>query len=56
MKGVVKKPVTGAKKKGKSGFAKGLGKGLFGLVARPATGIAEFTSTSFGLIKRLIDF
>ncbi|CAF1105352.1 unnamed protein product [Rotaria sp. Silwood1] len=53
VKGVVKKPVAGAKKRGTPGFIKGLGKGFLGLIARPASGIADFTSTSFDLIKRV---
>src|SRR5207237_200068 len=32
--------------------SKGLGKCFLGLVARPASGIADFTSTSFDVIKR----
>jgi vacuolar protein sorting-associated protein 13A/C len=52
VKGVVKKPVTGAKEGGGRGFVKGLGKGFLGLVGRPASGIADLTSTSLKLIKR----
>ncbi len=50
--GVVKKPLAGGKEGGASGFVKGLGKGFIGLVARPTSGAADFTSTSFNLIKR----
>ncbi|CAF2629709.1 unnamed protein product [Rotaria sp. Silwood2] len=53
VKGVVKKPVIGAKKRGAPGFVKGLGNGFLGLIARPASSIADFTSTSFDLIKRM---
>ncbi|CAF2913787.1 unnamed protein product, partial [Rotaria sp. Silwood2] len=53
VKGVVKKPVKGAKKSGGKGFIKGLGKGLLALVARPASGVADLTSSSFKLIKRV---
>jgi vacuolar protein sorting-associated protein 13A/C len=53
VKGVVKKPVAGAKKGGSKGFVKGLGKGFLGLVGRPASGIADLTSTSLKLIKRV---
>lgn len=45
-------PVSGAKKNGGPGFIKGLGKGVIGSVARPSSSIADFTSTSFNLIKR----
>ncbi|CAF4893614.1 unnamed protein product, partial [Rotaria sp. Silwood1] len=53
VQGVVKKPVKGAKKSGGKGFIKGLGKGFLGLVARPASGVADLTSSSFKLIKRV---
>jgi vacuolar protein sorting-associated protein 13A/C len=52
VKGVIKKPVQGAKKSGAKGFVKGLGKGLLGLVGRPASGVADLTSSSFKLIKK----
>lgn len=52
MKGVVKKPVKGAKQGGTKGFFKGLGKGFLGLVGRPTSGVADLTSTSLKLIKR----
>ncbi|CAF1115272.1 unnamed protein product [Rotaria sordida] len=51
--GVVKKPMAGAKETGARGFVKGLGKGFLGLIARPASGIADFASTSLDLIKRI---
>jgi vacuolar protein sorting-associated protein 13A/C len=50
--GVVTKPVTGAMQDGASGFFKGLGKGIVGLVARPTGGIVDFASTSLDLVKR----
>jgi vacuolar protein sorting-associated protein 13A/C len=53
VKGVVKKPVQGAKHDGTKGFFKGLGKGFLGLVGRPTSGIVDLTSTSFKLIKRV---
>lgn len=46
------KPITGAKEQGVSGFFKGLGKGAIGLVARPATGLVDFTSDTFDAVKR----
>ncbi|CAF3775950.1 unnamed protein product, partial [Rotaria magnacalcarata] len=52
VQGVVTKPVSGAKDHGASGFAKGLGKGFLGLVARPTGGVVDFTSTSLDIIKR----
>ncbi|CAF0900458.1 unnamed protein product [Adineta steineri] len=53
VKGVVKKPIKGAKKKGAQGFFKGLGKGFLGLAGRPASGVADLTSTSFKLIRKV---
>ncbi|CAF1173038.1 unnamed protein product [Adineta ricciae] len=53
VKGVVKKPIKGAKQGGAQGFMKGLGKGFLGLVGRPASGVADLTSTSFKLIKKV---
>ncbi|CAF1065734.1 unnamed protein product [Adineta steineri] len=51
--GVVKKPIRGAKLDGRKGFVKGLGKGFLGLVGRPASSVADLTSTSFKLIKKV---
>ncbi|CAF4656530.1 unnamed protein product [Rotaria sp. Silwood1] len=52
VKGVVTKPIEGAKDSGASGFFKGLGKGVIGLVARPTGGVVDFASSSFDRIKR----
>ncbi|CAF4433256.1 unnamed protein product, partial [Rotaria sp. Silwood2] len=52
VKGMVKKPIRGAKHGGASGFFKGLGQGVVGLVARPTGGVVDFASTSLDLIKR----
>lgn len=38
IKGVVLKPVRGAKKNGAAGFVTGVGKGMVGLVAAPVSG------------------
>ncbi|GAX25821.1 hypothetical protein FisN_17Lh220 [Fistulifera solaris] len=39
--GVVKAPIRGAEKKGLEGFAKGIGKGLLGLLVKPIIGISD---------------
>jgi len=39
--GVVKAPIRGAEKHGIEGFAKGVGKGLLGLVVKPVIGISD---------------
>jgi hypothetical protein len=39
--GVVKAPMRGAERKGLEGFAKGMGKGLLGLVVKPMIGISD---------------
>jgi len=51
-KGVIKKPILGAKEGGAPGFMKGLSKGFLGLIARPSSSVVDLTSTSFDLIKR----
>ncbi|CAF3768117.1 unnamed protein product [Adineta steineri] len=53
-KGLVKKPVEGAKEGGREGFVKGVGKGFLGLVGKPTSGIADLTSTSLDSIKRVV--
>jgi vacuolar protein sorting-associated protein 13A/C len=50
--GVITKPISGAKQEGVEGFFKGVGKGVVGLVARPAAGVIDFASDSFGAVKR----
>jgi vacuolar protein sorting-associated protein 13A/C len=54
VKGLVKKPIEGAKESGREGFIKGVGKGVLGFVAGPTSGIADLTSTSLSSIKRFI--
>lgn len=39
--GVVKAPIRGAEKRGFEGFAKGIGKGLLGLLVKPIIGISD---------------
>lgn len=50
--GIVTKPVEGAKQEGVKGFFKGAGKGLVGVVVRPASGVVDFASSSFDGIRR----
>ena len=47
---------TGAKAGGAAGFFKGLGKGVVGVVARPAGGLVDFASSTFEGIKGLVTF
>ena len=48
--GVVKAPIRGAEKKGLEGFAKGVGKGLLGLLVKPIIGISDgFTDVMIGV-------
>jgi hypothetical protein len=48
--GVVKAPIRGAEKKGLEGFAKGIGKGLLGLLVKPIIGISDgFTDVMIGV-------
>ena len=44
------KPVEGAKAEGVEGFFKGVGKGMVGLVTRPASGMIDFVNGSFSAI------
>jgi hypothetical protein len=39
--GVVRAPIRGAEKRGLEGFAKGIGKGLLGLLVKPVIGISD---------------
>lgn len=50
--GVFLKPIEGAKKEGVEGFFKGMGKGMVGLVTRPASGVIDFASGSFDAVMR----
>ncbi|CAF1398617.1 unnamed protein product [Adineta ricciae] len=52
VKDLVKKPIEGAKEHGHEGFAKGVGKSMIGLVAKPTSGVVDLTSTSFNSLKR----
>ena len=52
MTGVYEKPLEGAKQSGFLGFMGGLGKGVIGVVAKPAGGIVDFTTTSLEGIRK----
>jgi hypothetical protein len=53
--GVVKAPIRGAEKRGFEGFAKGIGKGLLGLLVKPIIGISDgITDVMIG-VKGSID-
>ena len=39
--GVVSKPIRGAERGGFEGFAKGVGKGLLGLIIKPGIGVTD---------------
>lgn len=47
-------PLEGAKKGGVSGFLKGVGKGLMGVVTKPAGGAVDFAASSFLGVKRWV--
>ncbi|KAK8753087.1 hypothetical protein OTU49_002418, partial [Cherax quadricarinatus] len=53
--GVFLKPIDGAKEEGVEGFFKGVGKGMVGLVTRPASGVIDFASGSFDAVMRATD-
>jgi hypothetical protein len=53
--GVVKAPIRGAEKRGLEGFAKGVGKGLLGLLVKPIIGISDgLTDVMIG-VKGTVD-
>ena len=53
--GVVKAPMRGAEKRGFEGFAKGIGKGLLGLLVKPIIGISDgITDVMIG-VKGAVD-
>ena len=53
--GVVRAPIRGAEKRGLEGFAKGIGKGLLGLLVKPIIGISDgFTDVMIG-VKGTVD-
>jgi len=53
--GVVKAPLRGAEKRGFEGFAKGIGKGLLGLLVKPIIGISDgITAVMIG-VKGSVD-
>lgn len=54
--GVFTKPISGAREEGVEGFFKGVGKGVVGLVTRPAGGVVDFASGSLGAVKRLVKY
>lgn len=55
MTGVVRAPMRGAEKSGLEGFAKGIGKGVLGLLVKPIIGISDgFTDVMIG-VKGTVD-
>ena len=48
----MRKPIEGAKQEGAKGLLKGLGKGVVGIVTKPATGVIDFASTTLNVVKR----
>lgn len=53
--GVVQAPIRGAEKKGLEGFAKGIGKGLLGLLVKPIIGISDGISDVFIGVKGSVE-
>ncbi|KAM7308838.1 vacuolar protein sorting-associated protein 13A isoform X4 [Ixodes scapularis] len=50
--GVVMSPIAGAQLDGPEGFFKGVGKGLLGLITKPAGGVVDMFSIAFDGIRR----
>ncbi|CAB9511549.1 Putative vacuolar protein sorting-associated protein [Seminavis robusta] len=53
--GVVRAPIRGAEKRGFEGFAKGLGKGLLGLLVKPMIGISDAATDVFIGVKTSVE-
>jgi hypothetical protein len=54
--GVVKAPLRGAEKRGFPGFAKGLGKGLLGLLVKPIIGISDAATDFMIGVKSTVEY
>ncbi|EEC00485.1 vacuolar protein-sorting protein, putative, partial [Ixodes scapularis] len=54
--GVVMSPIAGAQLDGPEGFFKGVGKGLLGLITKPAGGVVDMFSIAFDGIRRYDSF
>lgn len=52
---VVRNPIKGAKKDGLSGFAKGVGTGLIGVVVKPVDGAVGLASDTFAGIANVAE-
>ena len=50
--GVVLDPVQGAHDDGVEGFFKGMGKGILGLLTKPAGGVIDMVSMAFDGLRR----
>lgn len=53
--GVVKAPIRGAERRGIEGFAKGIGKGLLGLLVKPIIGISDAATDVMIGVKSTVD-
>ena len=54
--GVVRAPIRGAEKHGLEGFAKGLGKGLLGLLVKPIIGITDAATDVMIGVKSTVEY
>ncbi|GFR31245.1 vacuolar protein sorting-associated protein 13 [Trichonephila clavata] len=52
LSGVVVQPITGGQQEGVEGFFRGIGKGLLGLITKPAGGVMDMVSMAFDGIRR----
>ncbi|XP_035231576.1 vacuolar protein sorting-associated protein 13A-like, partial [Stegodyphus dumicola] len=52
LSGIVVHPVTGGQQEGVEGFFRGIGKGLLGLITKPAGGVMDMVSMAFDGIRR----
>lgn len=52
--GIVLDPVKGAHEDGVEGFFKGIGKGILGLLTKPAGGVIDMVSMAFDGLRRQV--
>ncbi|XP_071548119.1 LOW QUALITY PROTEIN: intermembrane lipid transfer protein VPS13A-like [Panulirus ornatus] len=55
LSGVVVKPVAGAQQDGVEGFFRGLGRGIMGLITKPALGVIDSVAMACDGIRRAVD-
>ncbi|XP_063887436.1 intermembrane lipid transfer protein VPS13A-like isoform X2 [Scylla paramamosain] len=55
LSGVVVKPVAGAQQDGVEGFFRGIGRGIMGLITKPALGVIDSVAMACDAVRRAVD-